>query len=114
MAPSTQVDPKMLSEMVQEIVQAVHPEQIVLFGSYARGNTTPDSDLDLLIVISQPWGNGHNRRKEISKVRRVLSRFRIPKDLLVYNIEEIKKWRNSINHIISHIFREGKLLYERS
>jgi uncharacterized protein len=109
----TQLNSETLSAMVNEIVKAVHPERIILFGSYARGESHLNSDLDLLIVTSKPWENGYNRRKEISKVRRTLSRFRIPKDLLVYSADEIKRWSHSVNHIIAHILQEGKLLYER-
>ncbi len=39
-----------LAEIIRRIVEAVHPDQIILFGSQARGDAGPDSDVDLLVV----------------------------------------------------------------
>ena len=103
-----------LDEMVAAIVQEIEPEQIYLFGSRARGDARLDSDVDLLIVEQEPFGSGHSRWKEIARIRRMLSPFRIPKDILLYSTDEMAKWQHSMNHIISRSLREGKLLYERS
>jgi hypothetical protein len=40
--------------------------------------------------------------------------FRVPKDVLVYSRDEFEKWEDSLNHVVAHAVREGKLLYERS
>ena len=45
-----QVDAQLIQEVVNRIVEAAHPEKIVLFGSRARGNPRPDSDLDVLVI----------------------------------------------------------------
>jgi uncharacterized protein len=103
-----------LDAMIAAIVQEIDPEQIYLFGSRARGNARPDSDVDLLIVEQKLFGSGHSRWKEIARIRRILSPFRIPKDILLYSTDEMAKWQPSMNHIISRSLREGKLLYERS
>jgi uncharacterized protein len=102
-----------LSDMVQAIVREVDPERIYLFGSRARGEARADSDIDLLIIESKPFSPDHSRWQEIKRVRRALSSFRIPKDILVYTVDEVAKWQYSINHIIARALREGKLLYER-
>jgi predicted nucleotidyltransferase len=107
------VTEEILDEMVETLVQEVNPEQIYLFGSRARGNARPDSDIDLLIVESEPFGTHRSRRQELTRIRRALSPFRAPKDILVYSQDEIAKWQYAVNHIISHCLREGKLLYER-
>jgi len=90
------------------------PEQIYLFGSYARGDTCEDSDLDLLIVEREPFGLGHNRLQEVNLIYRVLAPFRVSADILVYSSEEFAKWRRSLNHVVGRCYREGKLLYARS
>lgn len=107
------VTEEILSDMVQAIVREVDPERIYLFGSRARGDARADSDMDLLIVESGPFSTDHNRWQEIKRVRRALSPFRIPKDILVYTADEVTKWQYTVNHIIARALREGKLLYER-
>ena len=108
-----EVTDQVLEEMVQAIVREVDPEQIILFGSRARGQGGPDSDLDLMIVEREEFGKGRDRRKELARIRKALSEFRIAKDILVYSIQEVEHWRDSINHIIASTLREGKVLYER-
>ncbi len=73
----------------------------------------PDSDIDLLVVEKEPFGPAHSRRQEINRIRRALSRFRIPKDILVYSASEYTQWQHSVNHVIAHCVREGKVLYGR-
>jgi predicted nucleotidyltransferase len=107
------VTEEILDEMVDILVQEIAPEQIYLFGSRARGNARPDSDIDLLIVESEPFGTNRSRRHELARIRRALSLFRVPKDILVYSRDEIATWQHAVNHIISRCLREGKLLYER-
>ena len=107
------VTEEILDEIVETLVQEIAPEQIYLFGSRARGNARPDSDIDLLIVEREPFGTNRSRRRELARIRRALSLFRVPKDILVYSQDEMAKWQHAVNHIISHCLREGKLLYER-
>jgi predicted nucleotidyltransferase len=107
------VTEEVLSDMVQDIVREAAPERIYLFGSRARGEARQDSDVALLIVVSEPFRPEHSRWQEIKRVRRALSPFRIPKDILVYTADEVTKWQYTVNHIIARALREGKLLYER-
>ena len=109
-----EVTDKVLADMVLAIVREVDPEQIYLFGSHARGDARKDSDVDLLIVVREPFGPEHSRFHEINRIHRVLSSCRIPRDILVYSSDEFVKWRHSLNHVVSRCVREGKLLYPRS
>ncbi len=104
---------QVIDEMMEVIIREIHPERIILFGSRARGEEKMASDIDLLVVEKESFGMGHSRREEIARIRRILSQFRIPKDILVYSTDEIAKWQHAMNHIISHILREGRVLYER-
>lgn len=108
------VTAKTWPEIASLLVPTLHPEKIILFGSYAKGTPHKDSDLDLLIVTGRPFENPADRRKILSRVRHILSEIRIPKDILVYTSDEVEKWKGSINHIIGHAFKEGKPIYERS
>ena len=108
-----EVTGQVLTEMVKAIVRQVDPEQVFLFGSHAGHNAKEHSDIDLLIVEKKPFGPDHSWRKEMALIRRTLSQFRVAKDILVYSRDEVAKWRNCRNHIISHCLQEGRLLYER-
>jgi predicted nucleotidyltransferase len=108
------VTEEVLSAMVEAIVREVDPERIYLFGSRARGEARQDSDVDLLIVVSDPFGPEHSRFQEINRVYRALSSFRIPNDVLLYSSDEFAKWSQSLNHVVGRCSREGKLLYARS
>jgi predicted nucleotidyltransferase len=103
-----------IQQMVDVIVQEVRPQCIYLFGSRARGTATEDSDVDLLIVEAETFDQNRNRWSELKRIRRALKPFRVSKDILVYSQDEFDKWRDSINHVVAHATREGKLIYERS
>jgi len=96
----------------EAIVGAVHPEMIVVFGSHARGEAGPDSDLDLLIVERESFAH-RSRRNEVAKIRRALAGFAVAKDILVFGPFELRRWRNTANHVIARALREGNVLYER-
>ena len=103
----------LLDKMVKAIVNEVDPEQVILFGSRARGDATADSDIDLVVVEAQPFGTGRDRRTEAMRLWRALAAFDAPTDLLVYSRDEVAYWRDSRNHVLARALREGKVLYER-
>lgn len=101
----------LIQEMVAAAAQEVQPEAIILFGSHATGQARPDSDVDLLIIETAPFGANRDRRKELVRLWRALSRFAVAKDILVYSRAEVEQWRNARNHIIARALREGRVLY---
>ena len=112
MAYSYDMDDKIIAEMVQVIVNEVNPVRIILFGSRATENFRPDSDIDLLIIEKEPYGLNHNRYKAAGRLYRALAKFLIPKDILLFSVDEAEERKNSLNHVIGRAFREGKILYE--
>lgn len=95
--------------MVRRIVSQFHPEKIILFGSHARGDAGPDSDVDLLIVM--PY-LGSRREKQV-EIRLALKEIRIPKDIVVTAPEEFL-WRKEVPGTIERpAAHEGKILYAR-
>ena len=108
-----QVTDEVLDQMVRAIVEAVDPEQVILFGSRARGDVREESDVDLVVVESEPFGKTRSRRLEAVRLWRALSGFLVPKDILVYSRDEVALWRDSLNHVLAQALREGKVLYER-
>ena len=110
MAPVTDA---LLDQMVQAIVAEVDPEQVILFGSRARGDAREDSDVDLVVVEAEPFGQGRSRHQEAVRLYKVLAGSGVPKDILVYSRDDVEYWRDSLNHVLARALREGKVLYER-
>lgn len=106
-------DETLLHQMVKIIVREVSPEAIILFGSRARGDSRPDSDVDLLIVESEPFSPQRSRRKEAARLYIALKGSNVSKDILLYSREEFDHWKNSTNHVIGRAVREGKVLYSQ-
>ena len=102
-----------LSEMVDAMVREVAPERIILFGSRARDEAGPESDIDLLVVDSRAFGPDHSRWSELSKLWDLAARLRMPVDILLYSRDEVERWRDSRNHVIGRALREGRFLYDR-
>jgi len=100
--------------IAKAVVGAAQPEKIILFGSRARSDAKAGSDVDLLVVEKEPFGNGRSRRQEAGKIRRSLRGFSVPVDILVFSVDEVRQWQSSINHVIGRALREGKTLYARS
>ena len=101
---------KMINEMVIRIVERFDPEKIILFGSHARREAGPDSDVDLLIVMSV---EGSKREKQI-EVRSALHDIRLAKDVIISRVEEFE-WRKDIVGTIEYpAFKEGEVLYARN
>ena len=107
------VTDELLDEMVRAIVAEVDPEQVILFGSYARGDAHDRSDVDLIVIEAEPFGQGRSRIDEANRLYRAAGGFDVPKDILVFSTAELDYWRDSLNHVLARALREGRVLYER-
>ena len=100
-----------LPRAIERIVSELKPEKIILFGSYAYGNPTPDSDVDLLVIMK-------TRAKEIDRyvaVSNLLYPRQFPVDILVKTPREMEaEARKKGNFFMQEILKRGKVLYERS
>ena len=103
----------LLRRMVRAIVEEVDPEQIILFGSRARGDATAESDFDSIVVEAGPFGDRRSRHAEEVRLYRALAGFDADADILVYCRDEVDYWRDSLNHVLGRALREGKVLHER-
>lgn len=102
------------SEIVKTILKQIEAEKVILFGSRARGDDNPNSDLDLLIIQKDDFDKSKNRWNETIKIRKALKDYRISKDILLFSESEVDYWKDSLNHIIPTCLKEGKILYARS
>jgi predicted nucleotidyltransferase len=103
------VSSDVINEMVQVIVRDFHPLRVILFGSHARGDAGPDSDVDLLVVLPHV----ENKREAAIAMRQALAEAPAPKDIIVSTPEEIARWGDLVGTILRPALREGKVLYER-
>jgi predicted nucleotidyltransferase len=100
---------KQIQEMVDRIVKQFDPEKIILFGSHARGDAGPDSDVDLLVVMPVA---GSKREKQL-EIRAVLHGIQLAKDIIVSRPEDFE-WRKDIVGTIEYpAVKEGQVLYAR-
>ncbi len=98
---------EIIQEIKNRIVKGAHPDKIILFGSYAYGNPMKDSDLDLLVIMP----SNEPMHKRVLQIRKLLSDFRIPKDIIVYTPEEVEIWKDASAAFITSIIRTGKVIY---
>ena len=103
-----------LPAIVDRIVQTVQPEEVILFGSLARGDGDEFADVDLLVIESGPFGEARSRAAEIGRIERALGAIPAPADILVYSRDEVQRFRHARNHIVCKALEEGKVLYARS
>lgn len=98
-----------LNEMHTIIVQEFSPEKIYVFGSFARGEVTNDSDLDLLLQFKEI----PNKRGLIIQIRKALADIPCAKDILVATHEEMENYKDKNWSIYSQAQKEGKIIYDR-
>ena len=101
------VAPKTLDAMAKRIVEHFSPTRVILFGSYASGNQTTDSDVDFLIVM--PFSR---RRLDIAlEIRKSLRGFGVAKDVVVLKPQEFEAQKNIPGTVAYPANHEGKVLY---
>ena len=101
---------KQIQEMVDRIVKQFDPEKIILFGSHARGDAGPDSDVDLLVVMPVAG----SKRDKMVEIGVALHDIPLPKDIIVTTPEDFE-WRKEIVGTIERpAVQEGKVLYART
>jgi predicted nucleotidyltransferase len=100
----------LLAEITRRIRAVSDPEQIILFGSYARGEAGPDSDLDVLVIerdVAAP-------RQASTALRRALRGLGTPIDVIVASSTDVARYRNVLGLLYHPALHEGKVLYDRS
>jgi hypothetical protein len=99
-----------LGAIVQRLVPALHPHKIIVFGSYVYGDPSPDSDVDLLVILD-------TQARPVDRYLRVSRLLRprpFPLDILVKTPEEVTRAMAQGNPFIVEILTQGRVLYERA
>ena len=98
-----------IRELTTRIVQEFQPKRVILFGSYARGNPRPDSDVDLLLLL--PF-EGKGFRKSLEILNRVNPRFAV--DLIARRPDDTARRYREADPLIREALDHGQVLHERS
>jgi len=107
MPPEQVIDQATIDELVRRIVETVHPRRVILFGSAARGQLGPDSDIDVLVVMP----DGVHRRRTAQMLYRSLMGFGISKDIVVVTESDVQNYGDNAALIIRPALEDGKELY---
>ena len=100
-------DSHVIDQLVERVVALVDPLKIILFGSAARGEMGPDSDVDVLVVMPE----GVHRRKTAQHLYREIRGLGVPFDILVTTPESLEKHKDNIGLIYDTILEEGREIY---
>ena len=98
---------EVIDQVVEQIVEKFKPQKIILFGSYARGNPRPESDVDMLVVMETPL-------KEVQQAIQICQQieYRFGLDLIVHTPNHLEKRVKMGDWFMRDILKEGKVLYE--
>ena len=105
-----ELSPTLLQEITNRLVNELRPEEIVLFGSHAWGEPNENSDLDLLVIVSE---SNLSAAQRAMRAHRCLSGLNVPKDILVRTRAEVERFRHIRASLEYQIFDKGTVLYER-
>lgn len=101
------LDRETLDEIVQRVVEVAQPEKIILFGSAARGEMGPNSDIDLLVIK-----DAEDTRGLSARIHRKLRGVRIAVDAIVVAPAHVERYKDSHALVIKPALREGTVVYE--
>ena len=101
------ISPEMLEEIIERLVALASPVKIILFGSYARGDFRPDSDLDLLVVEKKV----PEAYDEALRLDRALRDLMLPIDLLVVSEAQLNRYGRVPGTVYHRSLKEGRVVY---
>ena len=96
-----------LDDIIQRVVEVAQPERVILFGSAARGDMGPHSDVDLLVVKDVA-----NRRGLSARIRRSLYGAQVAVDIVVATPDDLERFKDSHGLVIKSALRDGIVVYE--
>ncbi len=99
-----------IQAITQLIVQRFQPEQIILFGSVARGEEDENSDLDLMVVLGH---NDEEGRDGYAIRLAIAENFVLPVDVLIRSADVLARYRQNPNSMLSRMLEDSEVLYDR-
>jgi len=99
---------EMLEEVTCRIVDAIHPQKIVLFGSYVWGEPTENSDIDLMVIVDHLDQPGYRLATE---VYRSLRGMRVPVEVVVRSQDDIARGLTVKTSLERKVLEMGRVLH---
>ena len=99
-----------INQIVSTIVSTVAPDKIILFGSYARGDYSKNSDIDIMILKK-----GLKNERDITNrlyINLFNKKISTPVDLIAMDYDKFYQLNNDVGYIYKTIKQEGKIIYE--
>jgi uncharacterized protein len=106
---ASQGEPECLELARDRLVREFQPLRIILFGSWARGDATQDSDVDLLVVMPEPI----DRRQTAIAMRQALRDLPMSKDIVVATPSDLAERGDLVGTVLRPALREGRVIFER-
>jgi len=104
------VSQRTIRAMARKIGREFHPRQVVLFGSYARGEATEDSDVDLLVVMDQVGPRG---KRSAPILKMLAEEYLVPVDVIVRSSDTVQRWKDVPGSFTQQVLTEGVVVYAR-
>lgn len=101
--------PEILADISTRMVHRFHPMQILVFGSHARDEAQPDSDVDILLVLNEC----PDKRAAAIEALSILKDYVVPVDVVVTTPGELMRRGKIPGTVLSAALAEGRVLYER-
>jgi len=102
------VTPERIQEAMRRIVQTAHPRAVLLFGSHARGDAKPHSDIDLMVLEEGPA----DPAAEAVRLREAVGRVLMAIDIVVVTREQFEYWKDTPGNVYYEAAQDGRTLYE--
>ncbi len=99
-------DETLIAEAGRRLAEAAPDARVILFGSHARGEAGPGSDLDLLVIEPEV----RSRREEFVRLREALGAIGVPVDLIILSADHVEKWGGVPGTMVHEALRDGRVL----
>lgn len=101
----------LLNHIVDKISDTSNPSRIILYGSRARGEARPDSDIDLMVVVPDQFGPNRSRWQEVKRLRSAVDGIHPKVDIVVFSEDEFERFAGRSSHVVADAVQDGISVY---
>ncbi len=100
--------PAVVEEAVEILAREMKPKKIILFGSTARGEAGPHSDIDLMVILD----HFDSQFDEMVRASKLVGPLKANLEVLVFSAQDVEKWGDVVNHVINEALLDGRVVYD--